>query len=634
MGKYEKDQRKYRKVWESTEWAKGWLQHIDLSKHKSPNDPNEAYCKICDQSLRSHLTDLQKHARSKKHKENSTMLDKTKYKSLMSHGKVSIFENLQLHRTKCSSLIKHVIAPVLLDNLVKAIGQKGYSIIIDESTDVSVTKYLCMCVRYFDTTENRILTDFLGILEVERATAIDLHKSIIEYLQQIGIPLRNMIAVSTDGASNLCGRNHSVYTLLKRDVPNLQLMRCTCHSLHLCPSKASEELPSSLDFLVREIFNWFSISPLRKINYKKTFDLINCGNDAQKRQMIQLSRTRWLAFYDVVKRLLEQWVELKTHFRIACDAEKCYTARTIRDMLEDNCNKLYLMFLKPILFEVQHLNTSFQSEKIDAGSLYTEFSLTFLSLARKILKPIFLTARHGSFVQQVIDAVDNDLAFLPVAEMDFEQEFKKEIEQSQISEANKSQIQQRCFNFLKRLLREMAQRLPANLEIFKKIELLSPRHCTSQVRVKFEELPLSDFFDSDCDVSVYKSQWEKLRFFDWNTYYKEDVPTNILVFWPDVYKYTDACGRFIFRELAEVVLKILTIPTSNAVVERTFSALTLIKSRIRNKLKTSMLQSLLRIRMNFQAHGKCCKTFQPSTEMIDRFKSSFMYESGTKPAIA
>jgi len=61
------------------------LQHIDLAKHKNPNDPNEAYCKICDQSLRTHLTDLQRHARSKKHRENFIVLDKTKY--LMSHGK-------------------------------------------------------------------------------------------------------------------------------------------------------------------------------------------------------------------------------------------------------------------------------------------------------------------------------------------------------------------------------------------------------------------------------------------------------------------------------------------------------------------------------------------------------------------
>ncbi|XP_077261215.1 uncharacterized protein LOC143896920 [Temnothorax americanus] len=152
MGKYEKDKRKYCKEWESTEWAKGWLQHIDSAKYKNPNDPNEAYCKICDQSLRRHLSDLQKHARSKKHRENSAVLNRTKYKSLMSHGyqatitaekkivdiklalyitmhssirsvdhlgellsilgKGSNLENLRLHRTKCSNMIKHISVAV------------------------------------------------------------------------------------------------------------------------------------------------------------------------------------------------------------------------------------------------------------------------------------------------------------------------------------------------------------------------------------------------------------------------------------------------------------------------------------------------------------------------------------------
>lgn len=137
---------------------------------------------------------------------------------------------------------------------------------------------------------------------------------------------------------------------------------------------------------------------------------------------------------------------------------------------------------------------------------------------------------HTSSIQQVIDAVGNDLAFLPVTEMDFG-EFRKEFEKSQISAENKSQ---RCFNFLKKFLREIAHRLPANFEIFKKIELLSPGRYTSQIRIKFEELPLSDFFDSRCDVSLYKSQWEKLKFFDWYAHYKGDVPTSILVFWSDV----------------------------------------------------------------------------------------------------
>lgn len=145
-------------------------------------------------------------------------------------------------------------------------------------------------------------------------------------------------------------------------------------------------------------------------------------------------------------------------------------------MLEDDYNKLYLVFLKPILSEVQHLNKLFQSEKIDVESLYVQVSLIFLSFPGRILKPTFLSVAHTSLIQQVIDAVDNDLAFLPVTEMDFGQEFRKEIEGSQIFAKNKFQIQQRCFNFLKRFLREMAQRLPAN-EIFKKMKLLSPSRC-------------------------------------------------------------------------------------------------------------------------------------------------------------
>lgn len=67
----------------------GWLQHIDLAKHKSPNDSNKAHCKICDRSLRSHLAYLQKHARSKKHQENSAILNRTKYKTLMDHGNIN-----------------------------------------------------------------------------------------------------------------------------------------------------------------------------------------------------------------------------------------------------------------------------------------------------------------------------------------------------------------------------------------------------------------------------------------------------------------------------------------------------------------------------------------------------------------
>jgi hypothetical protein len=110
--------------------------------------------------------------------------------------KGSRLENLRLHRTKCSMLIKNVIAPALLKEIVNSIGNSGYSLIVDESTDVSVIKYMAICAKYFDKGSARILTHFLGIVQIERATADDLFDVWKNYLQEINLPIKHMIAIS------------------------------------------------------------------------------------------------------------------------------------------------------------------------------------------------------------------------------------------------------------------------------------------------------------------------------------------------------------------------------------------------------------------------------------------------------
>ena len=58
----------------------------------------------------------------------------------------SKLENIRLHRTKCSMLISNVISPSLEEDLrKKVIESKKYCLLIDESTDVSSEKHLCVC---------------------------------------------------------------------------------------------------------------------------------------------------------------------------------------------------------------------------------------------------------------------------------------------------------------------------------------------------------------------------------------------------------------------------------------------------------------------------------------------------------
>lgn len=64
-------------------------------------------------------------------------------------GKGTKLEKLQIHRTKCSKLIANVLAPAILSDLIEDIKtcKSGYSLIVDESTDITVKKFMGICIR-------------------------------------------------------------------------------------------------------------------------------------------------------------------------------------------------------------------------------------------------------------------------------------------------------------------------------------------------------------------------------------------------------------------------------------------------------------------------------------------------------
>lgn len=80
---------------------------------------------------------------------------------------------------------------------------------------------MAYCVKYFSKRLNNIVTNFLGFNEIATVTANDLYDNFTRFIAQVGLNLEHLIAIGTDGASNLCGVNHSLYTLLKEKVYNL-----------------------------------------------------------------------------------------------------------------------------------------------------------------------------------------------------------------------------------------------------------------------------------------------------------------------------------------------------------------------------------------------------------------------------
>ena len=61
----------------------------------------------------------------------------------------------------------------------------------------------------------QIMCTALGTIEVPSTTAVILYDKRKESLDICKVPMINLIGIGTDGASNMCGVNHSFFTLLQ-----------------------------------------------------------------------------------------------------------------------------------------------------------------------------------------------------------------------------------------------------------------------------------------------------------------------------------------------------------------------------------------------------------------------------------
>lgn len=532
---------------------------------------------------------------------------------------------IRQHRTKCTALIKNVIYPSLLEDLLEDVGDAKYSLIVDESTDVATKKYLCLCIRYFSAKQCKVKTDFLGLIEVEKVTAEQLYLTLTKYLKTLKLEVKNLVGLGTDGANNLCGKKNSLFTLLRADSPNLQIVKCICHSLNNAASKASELLPRNLDFMCREIFNWFHCSPLRRAEYKHLFDTFNKNEKKTFHNFVQLSATRWLCRYNVINIIIEHYEELKVYFNaIIVDKEKSYSALLLKDMLNDKKNLLYLICLKPILHEVNKLNLTFQKNFIEIGKAHSDIQNLILFLAKKIMKPIFTVTNS---LELIIKNLDNELAFAKPTDAHLGIEYCREVKKSGLNAFEIEGVDTRMCIYIKSLLEECCKRLPDNIDHFKKLEYFSPSVILSQTCCKdFESLPFLNMFASEKDIFKIENQYDIIKNVQWKDLYGSDVLDNSYKFWETVKNHKDAVGRLVFTELANFVVTLLSLPSSNATVERIFSIMNIVKNKMRNRMSLPLLNSIIQLRVFFFTQNICCKSFNPSKKMIQKFTNR-MYNS-------
>lgn len=95
---------------------------------------------------------------------------------------------------------------------------------------------------FVDLNQTAIKDQLFALLEVDNCTADGLTNAILALLEKFHISHDNIIGLGADNASVMMGQLGGVQAKLKEKVnPNIFVIGCICHSLHLCASVASKK---------------------------------------------------------------------------------------------------------------------------------------------------------------------------------------------------------------------------------------------------------------------------------------------------------------------------------------------------------------------------------------------------------
>ena len=116
------------------------------------------------------------------------------------------------------------------DMLEKIRSSRYFSIIIDEATDLSVTKSLGLCIQYLDNEAN-IRVRAVKVIELKHGTAEAITDAVFNYLSASSLDQQKLAGGACDGASVMTGPLTGVIARIKLKVPPVSSDSLCCASL-------------------------------------------------------------------------------------------------------------------------------------------------------------------------------------------------------------------------------------------------------------------------------------------------------------------------------------------------------------------------------------------------------------------
>ncbi|KAK9075585.1 hypothetical protein SSX86_003911 [Deinandra increscens subsp. villosa] len=520
--------------------------------------------------------------------------------------------------------ILSIIAIKVRKYIRSEVGESYFCVMVDESRDEAKNEQTTIVLRFVDA-EGMIQERLLDLVHVKDTLSTNLKASLWKVLLQYQFDVYKIRGQGYDGASNMRGEWNGLKALVLSDVPSAYYVHCFAHRLQLALVGASKDVIPVNQFFANLVFviNVVCASSKRHDELQK-----QKANEVKRLlEMGEISSGKGLNQVGTLRRAGDtRW---GSHFNSVCSLIDMFTATTV--------------VLEGIMDDLQHATSTQRADADAAYNYINSYEFVFiLHLIKEVMgKTETLSLQLQKKSQDILNAMDlvsstkvdlNDLRNNGWAS------FLKEI--TYFCSKHKIDMPDMNAQYTSTRYRPRKKDLHVTFGHYYRVDLFTATldKQLDELNSRFSEQTMellslsSSLASKEIDVDQICLLVEKYYSEDFNEQERIQLRHQLRLFNVDkaqnprlscISTLSDLCKSLVKTQKREtyflldrVVRLILTLPVSTATTERGFSAMKIIKNRLRNKISDDYLANSLVINVEKEIAEK----FDQDC-IIDEFKN-------------
>ena len=426
---------------------------------------------------------------------------------------------------------------------------------------------------------------FIEIVPMKRADAESIHSALVECLREKGMPLNKIIGMGFNGAATFSGNRTGVQTRLKEQSPHAIFVHCRCHQLQLACVQAANATAGIKHVYVTltTLWKFFHFSPKRAQSLKEVQKVL----DLPELKVVKPSDTRWLAHERCVKAVKASYTAIVTSLEHIYQESHEPESLGLKKALCKKSTISAVYLLDYVLPQLAKLSKALQTEKLDLSVVSSVVEATIQSIDDAVLPA-------ANWVLELLEDCDDLQTATEVM----------------LTQQDITSFQDNVGKPFVALVKEnIANRFSSSKDIITSFSIFDPKKVPAPTSVDLTSYgedsisTLIDHYGKDLQGKTVEGiAFEKAAIIsrdvqtEWKTYRqmmskqpKEDMTAQLKEL-----AINDTIIALL-PNLHKLAVIFLSLPVATASVERSFSQMKMIKTRLRNRIGELSLSNLMKI---------------------------------------